>query len=98
MALLVFVLYSNALNLLSTLQKPFRVSAAGSNQPSGAAILDKCSDKFYVPQLVMRTAKGYIMADESVCLDSPSGHEKDATVRFQGRKEHYFLLAMSVVK
>ena len=72
-------------------QKPFRTSPT-SNQPSGAAIMDKCQDhEFYVPQLVVVTDAGYIMADESVCLDSPVAHEDEATVRYQVRVGVFFV-------
>lgn len=64
------------------LQKPFQGSG-GSNQPSGSAVLGDCSANFALNQMIVMSEKGFIMGDESVCLDSPMAHEVDATVRFQ---------------
>ncbi len=83
-----------SLRLLDTdlcVQTPRRDLNAGSNQPSGAAILEECAAvDFYTPQLLVVTEHEknvtgrLIMADESVCLDAPAaGQTAQATVRFQ---------------
>lgn len=69
------------------LQRPHRGNEGSSNQPSGPAILQTCAKDstflFAFSQLVVVTEQGFIMADESVCLDSPAAMEDEATVRFQ---------------
>jgi polypeptide N-acetylgalactosaminyltransferase len=70
------------------LQKPYR-GPSGGNQPSGSASMTDCLDDFYAPQLLVRTREGYLMGDESVCLDSPSAAKEvnEAAVRFQACAE-----------
>ncbi|XP_045121759.1 polypeptide N-acetylgalactosaminyltransferase 1-like [Portunus trituberculatus] len=43
----------------------------GSVQPTGTATLKECVIEVYPPQTFVFNKKGYIMTDESVCLDSP---------------------------
>ncbi len=70
------------------IQRPARVSET-SNQPSGSASLDVCTHGFFVSQLLVQTPEGYLMADESVCLDSPlAAEQQDAAVRFQACAEN----------
>ncbi|KAA0191119.1 hypothetical protein HAZT_HAZT001487 [Hyalella azteca] len=42
-----------------------------SSQPTGPAILQDCVIEFYQPQSFVFNKKGFIMTDESVCLDVP---------------------------
>ena len=56
-----------------------------SNTPSGPASLNRCASSFFnIQQLVMENDRGMIMADESVCLDSPTSMSAEAepSVRF----------------
>ncbi|XP_042203986.1 polypeptide N-acetylgalactosaminyltransferase 13-like [Homarus americanus] len=52
------------------LQKPVG-QGSGSNQPTGPAVLRECVIETYPLQTFVFTNKGYIMTDESVCLDAP---------------------------
>ena len=63
--------------------KPFRNGASGSAQPSGSSTLGTCHEDFNVNHIFVVTKEGYVMADESVCLDAPLASEDEATVRFQ---------------
>ncbi|KAK8747487.1 hypothetical protein OTU49_016412 [Cherax quadricarinatus] len=51
------------------LQRP--VGPGGSNQPTGPALLRECVIETFPLQTFVFTKKGYIMTDESVCLDAP---------------------------
>jgi polypeptide N-acetylgalactosaminyltransferase len=67
-------------------QRP-RSPVTSSTPPKGQAALVPCEPKFFnYQQLVMdRESGGYIMGDESVCLDSPTAQNHvEASVRFQG--------------
>ncbi len=67
--------------------KPFRTGSSSSNQPSGAATMQKCDEDFFVNQIFVVSEAGFIMGDESVCLDAPSAKDADASVRFQACSE-----------
>ena len=45
-------------------------------------------DDFYAQQLLVMTKEGYLMGDESVCLDSPAAsNQNEASARFQACAE-----------
>ena len=70
------------------LQKPFRSPTGTGNQPSGSAAMEDCMDDFYAQQLLVMTKEGYLMGDESVCLDSPAAsNQNEASARFQACAE-----------
>ncbi|KAK4308027.1 hypothetical protein Pmani_020257 [Petrolisthes manimaculis] len=52
------------------LQRPMG-RTIGSLQPTGPAVLKECVIETYPPQAFVFSKKGYIMTDESVCLDAP---------------------------
>ncbi|XP_037074927.1 polypeptide N-acetylgalactosaminyltransferase 3-like [Pollicipes pollicipes] len=60
------------------LQRP---SPTGTGQPSGPATVTDCASNWYTPQLFVMTMEGYIMTDESVCLDVPDGGQQEAEGR-----------------
>lgn len=68
-------------------QKPGRRAGSHSSQPSGQAALQDCVEGLYVDQLVAESPAGYLMADESVCLDAPQWRDPDAGVRFMACAE-----------
>ena len=79
------------------LQKPGRAAKTQFNQPAGNADLDDCLEGFYAPQQFVMTSSfedggsedgGYVMGDESVCLDSPTVEDsEESSVRFQACNE-----------
>lgn len=70
------------------LQKPRRQPGSQSSQTTGPAQLDTCvRDQMYRGQLVTLSKAGYIMADESVCLDVPTWKEEEAGARFSACSE-----------
>ncbi|XP_023320235.1 polypeptide N-acetylgalactosaminyltransferase 13 [Eurytemora carolleeae] len=70
------------------LQKPRRRPGSHSSQPSGPAILENCvKEQFYGEQMFTMNKDGYLMGDESTCLDAPQWREPDAGVRFSACSE-----------
>ncbi|XP_043236677.1 polypeptide N-acetylgalactosaminyltransferase 1-like isoform X2 [Amphibalanus amphitrite] len=59
-------------------QRPY---ATGTGQPSGPATTTDCASNWYTPQLFVMTVDGFIMTDESVCLDVPDGGRETAESR-----------------
>ncbi|KAL7645696.1 UNVERIFIED_CONTAM: hypothetical protein RMT77_002573 [Armadillidium vulgare] len=54
----------------------------GSIYPSGPAALKECVIETYAPQSFVFSNKGYIMTDESVCMDAPdTQHSADPQIR-----------------
>ena len=50
--------------------------------------MEECLDDFYTQQLLVLTKEGYLMGDESVCLDSPNAaNQNEASLRFQACAE-----------
>ncbi|XP_003745400.1 polypeptide N-acetylgalactosaminyltransferase 13 [Galendromus occidentalis] len=45
------------------------------HQPIGKVKLEDCAVTHYARQYFVMTGEGYLMTDESVCLDSPEGYE-----------------------
>lgn len=64
------------------LQKPGRPPGSHSSQPAGPASFQSCSHTFTPGQLFTLTKEGFLMGDESVCLDCPQWKEQDPGVRF----------------
>ncbi|XP_068247231.1 LOW QUALITY PROTEIN: polypeptide N-acetylgalactosaminyltransferase 1-like [Palaemon carinicauda] len=68
------------------LQKP--VGVGGSSQPTGTTVLRECVIETYLPQTFVFSKKGYIMTDESVCLDAPDADaSKEPQVRIMACNE-----------
>ncbi|MCL4129950.1 UNVERIFIED_CONTAM: hypothetical protein GTU68_042670 [Idotea baltica] len=59
-------------NVGKCLQRP--QSPGGSIYPTGPAVLKECVIELYAPQSFVFTKKGFIMTDESVCLNAPDAH------------------------
>ncbi|XP_071520484.1 polypeptide N-acetylgalactosaminyltransferase 1-like [Panulirus ornatus] len=69
------------------LQRPMG-KGGGSNQPTGPAVLRECVIETYPPQSFVFNKKGYIMTDESVCLDAPDADAaKEPQVRIMACNE-----------
>jgi polypeptide N-acetylgalactosaminyltransferase len=64
------------------LQKPLRRPGAHSTQPSGPASFEACLQAWSPGQLFTLTKEGFLMGDESVCLDCPQWEEQEPGVRF----------------
>lgn len=76
------------INERKCLQKPRRRPGSHSSQPSGPAILENCvKEQFYGEQMFTMNKDGYLMGDESTCLDAPQWREPDAGVRFSACSE-----------
>ncbi|XP_076046369.1 polypeptide N-acetylgalactosaminyltransferase 1-like [Oratosquilla oratoria] len=68
------------------LQKPGIIGTA--SQPTGPTVIKDCVIEAFQPQLFVFTKKGYIMTDESVCLDAPdASSSKDPQVRIMACNE-----------
>lgn len=69
------------------LQRP--MGKGGSNQPTGTAVLRECVYEVYPSQIFVFSKKGYIMTDESVCLDAPDAESaKNPQVRIMACNEY----------
>lgn len=65
------------------LRKP--KSQTGGNQATGNALIAECTHPTFASfekQLYVLTSKGYLMSDESVCLDAPDPNVDDPPVYF----------------
>ncbi|KAK7075733.1 polypeptide N-acetylgalactosaminyltransferase, partial [Halocaridina rubra] len=68
------------------LQKP--TGSSGANQPTGPTALGNCVYETYLPQTFVFSKKGFIMTDESVCLDAPDAESsKEPQVRIMACNE-----------
>eukprot|EP00096_Caligus_rogercresseyi_P015256 TRINITY_DN7701_c0_g1_i1.p1 TRINITY_DN7701_c0_g1~~TRINITY_DN7701_c0_g1_i1.p1 ORF type:complete len:610 (-),score=130.51 TRINITY_DN7701_c0_g1_i1:38-1867(-) len=64
------------------------LNSPNQSQNSGPAHVSECKGGFSTPELMILSENGYIMTDESVCLDSLSAEEEiEASVRFQSCSE-----------
>ncbi|CAL4118190.1 unnamed protein product, partial [Meganyctiphanes norvegica] len=64
-------------------------SNGGSSQPSGITSLRDCVIETYPQQTFIMNKRGYIMTDESVCLDSPDAlSSKEPQVRILACSEY----------
>lgn len=52
-----------------------RPASKSYHQPIGKVKLEDCAVTHYARQYFVMTSDGYLMTDESVCLDSPEGYE-----------------------
>uniref|UniRef100_A0A0K2VIY1 Polypeptide N-acetylgalactosaminyltransferase n=1 Tax=Lepeophtheirus salmonis TaxID=72036 RepID=A0A0K2VIY1_LEPSM len=63
-------------------------SSPALSQNNGPALMDSCTSKFSVTELMVFSEDGHIMTDESVCLDSLNAEDEiEASVRFQSCNE-----------
>ena len=59
-----------------------RPGTVGGGQPTGPPAFSPCVVELYPLQLFVVSEGGYVMADESVCLDSPDSGFDEPQVRF----------------
>ncbi|CAG0909423.1 unnamed protein product [Darwinula stevensoni] len=59
-----------------------RPGTVGGGQPTGPPSFSPCVVELYPLQLFVVSEGGYIMSDESICLDSPDSTFDDPQVRF----------------